>query len=489
MKTAVTIEPTLGVTIWKGPGPAHVDRVVSTSLVFDPGKETIVFGRDQACDIVFGPEHRAVGRKHCQLLLQPSGDYRIETFGERAVEINDAPAHTGTIVPDGARIRLGGKVGPTVLVKIAVVGDAESSLIMPKFSQPPRRMRRVQVLEAPLSVVAAPFLLVAWGIGAAVSGLKRVTAKSSQRQHPEVPNSGSIRNLPSRPAGAQPPEENARSPNLVVVSAFAPSAATRGRSLLVQVFLHGESSDPIVAALAAEGDPTAGRRGKATLATEITNGQRVTISLDAASLAVDEPVQTVVWRGAPVSCQFFAEIPDDAALGPLAFRVAVLVDTAPVGAIRFSLPVGDSRQPVDPVAVGGEAVRYRRAFISYASEDRAAVLRRAQALKAARIGFFQDLLSLDPGERWERRLFDEIDRCDLFLLFWSSGAAKSEWVLKEAAYALARRREFGGRPDITPVVLEGPPVPHCPDILRDIHFNDPLVYVIAAVDAERRAPG
>jgi hypothetical protein len=57
---------------------------------------------------------------------------------------------------------------------------------------------------------------------------------------------------------------------------------------------------------------------------------------------------------------------------------------------------------------GDSAKQYRKAFLSYATADRAEVLKRAQALKAAHIEFFQDLLHLEPGERWQRRLFEEI---------------------------------------------------------------------------------
>jgi len=90
-------------------------------------------------------------------------------------------------------------------------------------------------------------------------------------------------------------------------------------------------------------------------------------------------------------------------------------------------------------------------------------------------------LSIEPGERWEQRLYEEIDRCDLFLLFWSKNAARSEWVLREAERAVARQdASEGTEPDITPIVLEGPPVPEpIPDWLQHLHFNDHLIFLIA----------
>jgi hypothetical protein len=52
-------------------------------------------------------------------------------------------------------------------------------------------------------------------------------------------------------------------------------------------------------------------------------------------------------------------------------------------------------------------------------------------LRALQIEFFRDVLGLDPGELWERRLYTEIERHDLFLLFWSRAAKESDWVYKK----------------------------------------------------------
>jgi len=96
---------------------------------------------------------------------------------------------------------------------------------------------------------------------------------------------------------------------------------------------------------------------------------------------------------------------------------------------------------------------------------------------------------MEPGERWEQQLYKEIDLCDLFLLFWSNNAARSEWVLREAELAVARQNASPDEePDITPIILEGPPVPQpIPDFLKHLQFNDYLAYLIAATERERRS--
>jgi hypothetical protein len=275
--------------------------------------------------------------------------------------------------------------------------------------------------------------------------------------------------------------------DVVETSVFAPFAGHARAGVLVQVLLHRPDQGSQADALALAADPQAERRGITTLTTEVDIGQRIDVVLEGdAGLEIKEPNQFLVWRGEARACQFLVTLPADAAGRNYRLRVRILVESVPVGVLQFTLHgIAESDAAERDAQIRGEwARRYRQAFLSYASDDRAEVLKRAQGLKAARIGFFQDVLTLEPGERWERRLFEEIDRCDLFLLFWSSKAAQSSWVIREAEYALARREKSSNEvPDITPVLLEGPPIPPLPSSLSQIHFNDPIRYVIAATPA------
>jgi hypothetical protein len=272
---------------------------------------------------------------------------------------------------------------------------------------------------------------------------------------------------------------------LVDISTFAPRRATRGRPFLVQVFAHrpaGADADRARAAALAS-DPTTQHRNVVTLEIPLNFGARIDVVLSAPGLENEESVQRLIWRGRPQSVSFLLHVPPDFE-EPLAhLRVVVTHEGVPVGQTRFVIEVAIAQVSEPLVPAGDTAQRFRRAFLSYASPDRAEVLKRAQSLTAARIEFFQDLLSLAPGERWEKRLYSEIDACDLFLLFWSTAARRSEWVMREVEHAIARaRREGAGRPEIMPVVLEGPPPPEPPENLRHLHFNDPLSYIIAALD-------
>jgi hypothetical protein len=98
-------------------------------------------------------------------------------------------------------------------------------------------------------------------------------------------------------------------------------------------------------------------------------------------------------------------------------------------------------------------------------------------LKPLGIQFFQDILDLEPGDRWEKELYRHIDESDLFLLFWSTAARESKWVMEEVKYALARKHgDDFAPPEIRPVIIEGPPVPAPPPELAHLHFNDRLIY-------------
>jgi len=206
---------------------------------------------------------------------------------------------------------------------------------------------------------------------------------------------------------------------------------------------------------------------------------------------VESPTQEIIWRGRPEPCNFLVTLPETEMARDYYPVIQVSIDETPAGRIQFKLTadatVTSATLAAEPQ---GETSRYYRyAFLSYASKDRAEVLKRAQSLRATNIDFFQDILSLDPGERWESALYSHIDNCDLFLLFWSKAAAESEWVLKEIEYALARRRDSGESvPDIKPIILESPPpLPpaHLEGGLGGQHLDDYLSYLIAAFAEER----
>lgn len=116
------------------------------------------------------------------------------------------------------------------------------------------------------------------------------------------------------------------------------------------------------------------------------------------------------------------------------------------------------------------------AFISYASQDRSKAALIIQGMRKARpdMDIFFDVETLRSGEKWEDAIHQEIRNRDILYLFWSNYAKKSKWVDTEWRYAYSINGEDG----IEPMPLE--PAWSCPppDELKNMHFNDNLLYII-----------
>ncbi len=260
-------------------------------------------------------------------------------------------------------------------------------------------------------------------------------------------------------------------------SVYAPPVIAAGSGSMVQAFLHLSKMADEARALATEFDAEAERRGFQTLDLGLPLNAKVDFHLSVPGLTLDEPVRRVLWRGGTVSAQFVVEAPKNIPRRDVFGRLRVSVEGVPVGNITFKIAVSHVGSAPAPVRDGARP--YRNAFVSYASPDRNEVLKRVQMMPPLGINVFQDVLSLDPGARWERKLYSAIDECDVFLLFWSNAARDSEGVRKELNYALTRKGEADSAPpDIVPVLIEGPPPVPPPEELAHLHFNDYLIYLM-----------
>jgi len=268
--------------------------------------------------------------------------------------------------------------------------------------------------------------------------------------------------------------------DVVECSVFAPPIAPQGETIMIQIFAHLEGLDSEAAELALRFDSTARPRGVKTLSTRVSRGTELTFDLELSRLPLSDPIQTLVWMGDTESVQFIVEIPDDCRLGNLSGKVTISQKSVPIGQISFLLRIVPPDTPLpEAAAIEAEAVAYRSTFISYASQDRDKVLARVQMLDQMGIRYFQDLLSLEPGQRWEEEIYRHIDQCDLFLLFWSNAAKESEWVMREVTYAIERKQgNDDAPPAIKPVIIEGPPLVEPPPPLKHLHFNDRLIYLM-----------
>lgn len=269
---------------------------------------------------------------------------------------------------------------------------------------------------------------------------------------------------------------------------YAPGAVARGNAFLIQVFAHTYVQGFDLDGVAKYADADARKRGSVTLEEKVLPGSRLDFQLHVAGLQLEEDSLSIKWNGKLKSVQFVVNVPEEYKLSTLVGQVLVSHDSVPVGQMRFIIEVkrpvddrekeyyakpGSHRQAPFPME------RFEKAFISYASQDRAEVLKRVQMLNTVKLDFFQDLLTLEPGDEWEAKIYDYIDQCDVFFIFWSKAASESVWVKKETLYALKMKKgDRQAPPAILPVIIEGPPPAKPPEELNFLHFNDKFIYFI-----------
>jgi hypothetical protein len=273
--------------------------------------------------------------------------------------------------------------------------------------------------------------------------------------------------------GRDLPTSLSPSADVVDCTVFAPRTARPGRWVSVQVFLHKPVERDKAERLAALIDEKSLMAGISTLEVELERGQRVRIALEAPNATIEDADQTIVWRGHTQGRAFRLLLPESADGREIHGKARFFVEDAPVGWVGFAIACAADLTGDEIVEMGARARRYRYAFISYAIEDSREVEKRVQSLRALRIAFFKDTFSLRPGDMWEKVLCEEIDRCDVFMLFWSRAAGRSEWVSKEIDRALRRRGASADElPDIAPIALEPFSLAPPPEVLAKFHFED-----------------
>lgn len=192
-------------------------------------------------------------------------------------------------------------------------------------------------------------------------------------------------------------------------------------------------------------------------------------------------VQRFVWDGQTQYLDFGVQVATDAAPRRAMLKFEVLVGGMSLVRLLLEMEITASR---DDGLGRTPDVRAERlpssAFASYSSKDRLRVLDRVAAIRiAAGIDVFLDCMDLNPSEEWEPRLRQEIERRELFILFWSQAAAQSKWVTWEWEHALALK----GQASMQVQPLENGVTP--PRRLRQVHLADPSMDV-RAMELRRR---
>jgi len=311
--------------------------------------------------------------------------------------------------------------------------------------------------------------------GPARGGNQRFLARRRSRSEPTARPRATRSAQPAAPTDeptAGTPDRSAAEPAAITdaihFTITTPCVVAPGAFFVLGVWAHlGDRRDEVIALArqaAAGGDVLA--RGKGPI--HVTRGSLLTVRLNIDGVQVDDPEDVLLWEGETANADFPVRVPADAASGATPGTVTIHAGGIRIARVHFALEIGSRTGEVaaEPVDV----LRYRKAFASYASEDRALVMGRIQGMHevAPNLDVFVDVVSLRSGQPWEQELYRRIPENDVFYLFWSENARRSEWVEKEWRCALDAK----GITFIDPVPLVSPDVAPPPPELAALHFND-----------------
>jgi len=275
----------------------------------------------------------------------------------------------------------------------------------------------------------------------------------------------------SRPDPEGTPEVPTSRIDRVHFAVAAPAAVQISQEFIVDVWAHLEKERKEVERLVRATTPNPERpvsiRPKGPF--PIARGATLYVRLHFDDLHVEQPEDTILWKGTKGNASFVVSVPATVPPGQRIGVVTVNCDgRLQIARVPFQVLVVPAPVPFEQAV--HHMQRVQTAFASYASKDREEVLHRVQGMQKVLpdLEVFLDVTSLRSGEDWEKRLWQEIPRRDVFYLFWSRSAKHSPWVEKEWRCALETR----GLSFIDPVPLEPPEIAEPPAELSQKHFND-----------------
>lgn len=315
---------------------------------------------------------------------------------------------------------------------------------------------RPSIFESVLNIVLSPLNIVLRGINA-------ITSLTNN----------SIFNTDDAITTYTPQPRNANT-TIIYSSVFAPAEVKRISHMFVQVYLHLCDETEKVSFLAVESDKNAERRDYIPLQCKLKNGDKVDVQLNiyGETLLVSDK-KGIIWQGSFTKCSFDYFVPKDIDVDELSCMALLSVNGIPVGEMRFITKIVEAPRKLNPEIV---AHKYNKVFISYAHKDEVKVKSFHEGLKLAGIEHFFDRTYLKAGDIFPQVIQDYINSADLFVLFWSENASKSEYVDKERKQALELafpqvKPQHEAKLSIYPMSIE--PHAELPNDMKDnYHFGE-----------------
>jgi hypothetical protein len=210
--------------------------------------------------------------------------------------------------------------------------------------------------------------------------------------------------------------------------------------------------------------------GKAT--TVVKRGSEIEIVPELAGCRFNPPRASIIWLKDWHRIEFevqadpeqsgYAE--EHAMNGTIAFYVGAVL----IGEARIWAHITEHPDHLRAEAMNQSLTikPYRKIFVSYSHQDAKVVDALEVAYNALGDIYLRDVRALRAGEAWKPALLEFIEEADIFQLYWSKEAERSEYVREELKHAL---KQCKPAPFIRPVYWEVP-MPMPPDGLKDIHF-------------------
>lgn len=249
-------------------------------------------------------------------------------------------------------------------------------------------------------------------------------------------------------------------------SVLAPESFKRDEYTVIDIYAFEEEFRHIVQRAKVERTRREGAIGETDGGClQIKRGTKITVILESDVATLKQSVEQRVWSGKYVKFDFAVLVPADFKGNAMLFTATVYFDNVLATRINFTAYCQSFGTQYPKI----ERKDFRSAFISYASDDRKEVALVLQGMRRSRpdLEVFFDIETLQSGESWENKLYEEIDKRDVLYLFWSQRAKESEWVEREWRYAL----ETKGLSGIEPMPLVKPKDCPPPQELSSLHFG------------------
>ncbi|MEM8890508.1 MAG: TIR domain-containing protein [Bacteroidota bacterium] len=296
---------------------------------------------------------------------------------------------------------------------------------------------------------------------------------------------------PAQPASetpsASPSRDSRVEEDIVNISLFAPEQVQKKQRFLLTAFAHLYEQKKEVVDMMKEADPDASIQGAKTLNMPIKRKSRLEFRLSIETWEIEESAQALIWFGVPASVEYEILVPADYEGKQAIGSLIVIGEEGQLGRVRFNLQIldADAQENKDVGFAPTQGKAIKKTFLAYASENADALDSYRTQLKSEGVSIIDPREM--PGDDWEIKVSDALLETELFCLFWSKAAEKSDEVAISWQMALGQRLDDRQRlPDMLPILIENP-APEAPDGLEFLNFtSSELTYKpasdVAAID-------